>query len=754
MKCIACKKTIDNDAVFCSYCGSDQTNKVKLIKIIKIGKAAGNDLIINDPYVSRFHSELKIYDNKIEIVDLNSSNGTYVNGKRIKQQIVKKEDRIQLGKNYILDLNKICSAQKLPKNKLPSSELLNLGQKNTLLIGRAKENDIVLDNIKVSRKHAKLERIGNDWYLEDLNSANKTYVNSKSIKKVKVTDTDKISIGGIPLDLGQILLTKKEIRGDVKLMAKNLTFRVEGKTIVDNINLVIFPNEFVGLIGPSGAGKTSLMLMMNGVVKPSEGDVYINGQSLFANLNSFKGQIGYVPQDDIIHRELTVRESLKYTASLRLKNYTNTDISNQVDKVIKSLDLLEAENTLIGSAEKKGISGGQRKRVNLGQELLTEPSILFLDEPTSGLDPKTDMEVMKLLKSIADKGKIVVLTTHNITSENFNLLTNLVVLTKGGKLAYFGPAKEATSYFNVNQPYEIFDEMNKREPDFWKKKFLESHYYNKYIVERSDKNIKVNTSSKYLQSNHNDFDFKQYFFLTSRYIKIKLRDKISTLILLLQAPLIAFLISLVFSNDNERTQALFVLVIAAIWLGCSNAAREIVGEQSIYKRERMVFLKIPSYLLSKITVLSLLCIIQSGILTLVTDFFLKLNSQSIELFLLLLLTSISALTIGLFISSLVTTNESAMALIPIVLIPQVILGGLISKFGNMNEFIQVLAGLMISRWSFEAALNLEFNPSFLQVINEIGFSSENLTIDILVISLFIILFFIFTFYSLLRKEQS
>jgi ABC-type multidrug transport system ATPase subunit/pSer/pThr/pTyr-binding forkhead associated (FHA) protein len=753
MICEVCKKNIDADSTFCTFCGTPQKQKENIIKIIRIGRGKENDLIVNDSSVSRNHAELRIYQNKIELRDLNSSNGTFVNGKRIKQQVVTTKDKIQLGNSYILDLNSI-NLTKIHLDKHSSSLKLNNSlQKSVIFIGRAKDNDIVLENIKVSRKHAKLELIGNDWYLEDLNSTNKTYVNYRPIKRVKITELDKISIGGIPLDLSQILTSKKEIKGDVKIFAKNLTFRVEGKNIVDNISLVLNPQEFVGLIGPSGAGKTSLMLMMNGLVKPTEGDVYINDQSLFANLNSFKGQIGYVPQDDIIHRELTVRESLQYAALLRLKNYSRTEINNQVDKVIKSLDLVEAENTLIGSPEKKGISGGQRKRVNLGQELLTEPSILFLDEPTSGLDPKTDMEVMKLLKGIADKGKIVVLTTHNITTENFNLLTHLVVLTKGGKLAYFGPAKDATAYFNVREPYEIFDEMNKRDPDFWKKKFISSQYYQDYIVKRSSDNYNINSHSNYYQTLKKDFDFKQYLFLTSRYLKIKLRDKISTLILLLQAPLIAFLISLVFSK-NEIQHALFVLVIAAIWLGCSNAAREIVGEQSIYKRERMVFLKIPSYLFSKITVLSILCIIQSGILTVITDLFLNLKSDPFDLFLLIFLTSISSLSMGLTISSLVNTNESAMAMMPIVLIPQVILCGMISKFGNMNEFTKVLSGFMISRWSSEASLILEFkSPELQKIIKEIGFSPDNLTIDIIIILLFFILFFMLTIYSLKRKEK-
>ena len=201
---------------------------------------------------------------------------------------------------------------------------------------------------------------------------------------------------------------------------------------------------------------------MNGVVKPSEGDVFINSQSLYSNFDSFKGQIGYVPQDDIIHRELKVQESFKYTGKLRLDNYSKEEIATQVDTVLDTLGLDDTRNTLIGSAEKKGISGGQRKRVNLGQEL------------TSGLDPKTDLDVMNLLKGIASKGKIVILTTHNITKDNFEILSHLIVLTKGGKLAYFGKANKAVDYFGVEKPYEIFEKLETKEPDFWKERFLQS----------------------------------------------------------------------------------------------------------------------------------------------------------------------------------------------------------------------------------------------------------------------------------------
>ncbi|MEM4261216.1 MAG: FHA domain-containing protein [Candidatus Woesearchaeota archaeon] len=743
--CTNCNNKLESDSQFCSNCGAKIQDFEQPEKIIRIGRGKDNDIVVDNPNVSKNHAIIKFINNSIIIEDLNSSNGTYVNNKKISSSVITEKDEVTLSKHYKLDIKSLTIKSDIIKTTVPSIN------KNLIFIGRSVENDIVLDNIKVSRRHAKLEKIGNDWYIEDLGSANKTYVNSKQVKRIKINSSDIITIGGIPLSLDNLFKSKKQISGDVTLAAKNLTFKVGEKTIVENISLTIFPGEFVGLIGPSGAGKTSLMLMMNGIVKPSEGDVFINSQSLFSNYNSFKGQIGYVPQDDIIHRELKVEESLEYTAKLRFDNYTKTEIHSQVNNVIKTLNLSDAKDTLIGSPEKKGISGGQRKRVNLGQELLTEPSILFLDEPTSGLDPKTDMDVMKLLKNIAEKGKIVVLTTHNITEENFNILTHLVVLTKGGKLAYFGPANEAVNYFQTSKPYEIFDKLNEKPAEFWQSKYKSSQYYKNYILSRETEKIKLSPTRRKYNLDERKFDVKQFLILAERYLKIKLRDRISTLILLLQAPLIAFLISIVFSKPDEKVQALFVLVIAAIWLGCSNAAREIVSEQSIYKRERMVCIKIPSYILSKVFILSILCLIQSIILTSITIPALDLQAGFFNLLLILFFTSISALFIGLFISSLVSTNEAAMGLMPIILIPQVILGGLISKFADMNNFIQVLAGLMISRWSFETALILEYN-NYNHIVSAIGFNPDNLPIDMAVISSFIALFYFLIIYSLKKKD--
>jgi len=245
---------------------------------------------------------------------------------------------------------------------------------------------------------------------------------------------------------------------------------------------------------------------------------------------------------------------------------------------------------------------------------------------------------------------------------------------------------------------------------------------------------------------------KQFFTLTGRFFRVKLRDKVSTAILLLQAPIIAALIALVFDDATEKTAALFILVIAAVWLGCSNAAREIVSEQAIFKRERMVNLKIPSYLFSKVTVLMLLCLVQCAILAGIVVPSLNMDSSFLSIFFLLLLTSLPSLLLGLFVSSLVSTSEAAMGLIPLILIPQVILGGLITIFGNMNVFEKVIAAFLTTRWSFEAINILEYGGLEEGQITALGFSPGNLLTDIVVILGFSAIFFLLTAYSLKRKD--
>ncbi|NNG27123.1 MAG: FHA domain-containing protein [Ignavibacteriaceae bacterium] len=723
-------------------------------RILTVGRSPQSDIVIDNKNVSSSHAQFKIINKEIILDDVGSTNGTYVNGEKITSLKVTANDTIKFSKQHTFDwkqLEKLINTAQPDKTKGAGRVHTKIKERDVITIGRSSDNDLVINNIKVSRKHAKLKKSANEWFIEDLGSSNGTFLNGEKVKAAKVTLKDVLTIGGIPLNIEKLFAAEKEIKGDIQIAANNITFRVKDKLIVDDIGLTILPGEFVGLIGPSGAGKTSLMMMMNGVVRPSQGDVFINSQSLYSNFDLFKGQIGYVPQDDIIHRELKVQESFTYTGKLRLDNYSNEEIATQVDTVLGTLGIEDTRNTLIGSAEKKGISGGQRKRVNLGQELLTEPSVLFLDEPTSGLDPKTDLDVMHLLKGIAAKGKIIILTTHNITKENFEILSHLIVLSKGGKLAYFGEANKAADYFQVDKPYEIFGKLETEEPDFWKEKFRKAPEYRKFVAAREESILETKTTEVTGVPNRKA-DMKQFLTLTERFFRVKLRDRVSTAILLLQAPIIALLIALVFDDASEKTAALFILVIASVWLGCSNAAREIVSEQAIFKRERMVNLKIPSYLFSKVTVLMMLCFVQCAILAMIVVPSIDMESSFFSIFFLLLLTSLPSLLLGLFVSSLVSTSEAAMGLIPLILIPQVVLGGLITIFANMSGFEKVIAAFLTTRWAFEGITILEYGDFYEMNITTLGFSPGNLFTDIVVILFFSVIFFLLTAYSLKRKD--
>ena len=406
------------------------------------------------------------------------------------------------------------------------------------------------------------------------------------------------------------------------------------KRIIQGISLTIYPSEIVASMGPSGAGKTTLMNALNGYMPPTSGTVLINGQDLYANYEQFCGHVGYVPQDDIMHRELTVGQALYYTARLRLPaDYGKAEIQTRIQSVLSLLDLDGTEDVIIGSPERRGISGGQRKRVNLAMELLTDPSILFLDEPTSGLSSEDALMVMKILRNLANQGKTILITIHQPGLEVFRMADSLVIVSKDkkskepGQMVYFGPAyPDAVEFFNPGgvpnakpgvdpSPDEVMRGLSQAKTDDWVKRYAASQHKRQYVDERLGKRPS-GSAHPVKPKISREPGVSQWWTLVKRGLAIKAKDRWSTAILLAQAPIIACLLVLAFGNlaSNEKAPYLgktivtiFLLIISAIWLGCSNAVREVVGEWAVYQRERMVNLKIPSYLGSKFTVLGGLC---------------------------------------------------------------------------------------------------------------------------------------------------
>jgi ABC-type multidrug transport system ATPase subunit len=729
--CPGCGSKNNNTAKFCVDCGAPMSHTHGSSTVITIGRGEKNTVVLNNPAVSNFHCELVIKNGVVVVTDKNSSNGVFVNGVRITTKALKKGDVVTLGSKFVFNWEDYSTGGACSPAVPDSSS----NGKSEYIIGRDPSCDRQIDNIKVSRKHCRLFLEGNSWFVEDLGSSNGTFLNGAKVLKSKIISSDILTVGGVPFSLESLRGGSKESLDELSISAQHLIYFGGEKRLIDDISLNISPGQFIGIIGGSGAGKTTLMYLICGINKPASGDVKINGESLVANPESFKGVFGYVPQDDILHRELEVRESLLYTGRLRLGHQIQEDeIDERAGKVIKKLRLQEAENVKIGSPEKKGISGGQRKKVNLGQELMTDPNILVLDEPTSGLDPRSDREVMQILRGIADEGRTVLLITHNISEANFKYFTHVIVLAKNGKLAFFGPSSEVKEYFGVEDPAQIFDELDKLTPDEWKQKFKNSRYYNNFA--NPDTIIKKPQNTKRPVPQTADL-LNQMVTLTSRYLKIMMRDTLNLAFLLIQAPFIAILINILFKQNEGETTALFVLTVSAIWLGCSNSVREIVKERSIYKRERMVNLSIPAYLISKLAVLLLFSIFQTFVLVFITSN--KFNFENdFQLFFILLLASFTSTVMGLLLSAFSKTDAFALTILPLVLIPMVIFAGMVQPFRAMAESgIDILAGFWLSRWVFELTLLTSHDLK----VNEMGFNIDGTGIAFSVIVLMLVCFF-------------
>jgi ABC-type multidrug transport system ATPase subunit/pSer/pThr/pTyr-binding forkhead associated (FHA) protein/ABC-type multidrug transport system permease subunit len=732
---------------------AEKTRRVNATQeIITIGRAPDNDIQLDYPAVSSHHARIIAVDGQPYIEDLGSTNGTSLTqpGKRISRAPIGPDDVVFFG------------SFRMPAARLLEGKL-NLGNKahdtisfskDVMVFGRAPGCDKVLSNPSVSARHARLTRQSGGFLLEDLHSSNGTYVNGKRIDgPTRVSAGDIIGLGTYTFKIdNQGNLEQKNLHGNVTLEVRGVTVDVPGKRLIEDVSLTIYPSEFVGLMGPSGAGKTTLMNALNGYTPPTQGEVLINGDSLYADYGRFAPYIGYVPQDDIMHKDLTVGQALYYTAKLRLpSDFTDEEINRRIDAILKQLELEGARNVLIGSPEKKGISGGQRKRVNLAMELLSDPLVLFLDEPTSGLSSRDALNVMQLLRRLADSGKTILLTIHQPSLEVFKLMDSLALVSKDtnsadpGRLVYFGPNyPDAVNFFNPNgvaglpvgmepSPDEILAGLDRNAKTAqWRQKYLESRFHREYVVERAGKTVSGKAIEADL-SRRGFFNFSQFRALTRRCFAIKKADAMTSLMMILQAPIIGVLALLLFAKNladftdkyvNHKDELtfkiseaagrsiggiLFFSSLAVFFFGCFHAVREIVNEWAIYKRERMVVVKIVPYLASKWVVLGVFTVLQSLILLGIVHWFCELKGSWGTMFVFLLLNGLIGVGIGLFLSAISKTSERAMSsLVPVVLL-MVLFGGALIPLRETFKAAHYIASVMSLRWSFEGLYITEIN---------------------------------------------
>jgi ABC transport system ATP-binding/permease protein len=718
---------------FCTHCGAN---------VIRIGRGPDNDVVLDYRMISDHHARITTLGDAAIIEDLGSSNGTAIGSpdKKIVSGRLSKNDTVYFG-SFPIPASRLLAGS-ISLGKKPHTLLDFTGQ--SMLLGRAPDCDVVLNHPMVAYHHARISRADSGYIVEDLGLTTGTFVNGQAISgSVPISVGDVIRIGSYSFDFSAPnVIKQRDYRGNVTLEARGVTVAVSRgrKRLVEDAWLTIYPSEIVALMGPAGAGKTTLMNALNGYTRPTSGTVLINGQALYANYDQFCGHIGYMPQDDIMHRELTVGQALYYTARLRLpSDHSKADIKARIKSILKLLDIEAAEDVIIGSPEKKGISGGQRKRVNLAMELMTDPSILFLDEPTSGLSSEDALGVMKMLRDLADAGKTILITIHQPGLEVFRMADTLLMVSKdkgsqeAAKVVYFGPAyPDAVEFFNPNgvakaklgvdpSPDEIMRGLSKGKTEEWVRRYSSSEHKRRYVDERLGKRPS-GSAQPVAPKMKREAGLSQWWTLVKRNLAIKLKDRWNTAFLLALAPVIGYAIVLTMGIDASKekvgpeyaapflktTYTIFFLMVSAIFFGCWSALREIVGEWAVYRRERMVNLKIPSYVASKFTVLGgLLGLVQCPILFAIVYNSAGLKGPWLAMLLVLILTAIVALAIGLIISAVVRTSETATSVSVLIMILMILMAGAIVQSHHEGQSARPITHFIASRWAFEGLLLLE-----------------------------------------------
>ncbi len=701
---------------------------------LTIGRGKENDIVVPLTTVSRQHAILMRGPEGYRLTDQNSTNGLLYQGIKVKELNLTDGDLIRIGD----EMGNIATLTYHDLSRPASGNIQTLKMTETLqsiTIGRAADNTLRLNYPQVSTHHAVIQRQGEGALLRDLGSTNGTFVRGQRVlphTQVALQTGEEIYIAGYKLVYQGSAIAQPD-SGKVRLDIINLSKTVNKNTTVllNDISLSIQPKEFVAIVGGSGAGKSTLMDALNGFRPANLGKVLINGEDYYENAAYYRPTLGYVPQDDIIHNSLTVERALYYAAKLRLpKDLSEREIEQRLVEVLEDVEMTERRKLEVSK-----LSGGQRKRISIAVELLAKPNLFFLDEPTSGLDPGLDKRMMFLLRRLADQGRTIILVTH--ATNNLTACDKVIFLAPGGRLAFFGAPKEVFDFFGVGEFADIYSMLEQTPTSGleWAERYRQSDYYQRYITTQlaqipnpAQPNLASNsqatpgyvvpqrpaTSTKAAKRTLNKASgLGQFAILTRRYLELLLRDKVNLAVLLLQAPIVGLVLALV-AGDNifadgkspvTSQRVLFIMAIVAVWFGCSNAARELTKENAIYLRERLVNLKVLPYIMSKVTVLSALCFIQS--VTLVGIVMLRSGVPGngaflpgwLEMIIATWLTTLGGMGMGLLVSSLVNNTDKAASIVPILLIPQIILAGLIFPLEGVSK---TLSFATISRWSVES----------------------------------------------------
>ena len=460
------------------------------------------------------------------------------------------------------------------------------------------------------------------------------------------------------------------------------------------------------------------MNVLAGITEANRGEVRFNGLPVSAGDRSAAAHAGYVPQDDLLYAELTVAESLYFSTRYRVPgSVSDSQIRYKVKEVCDTLGLdARIRNTRIGSPEKKTLSGGQRKRVNLAMELVTDPLVLFLDEPTSGLSSRDTRVVVEALRELATKMSIPVVVTIHQPSMRVYQNFDKVIYLKEGHLVYYGNAfPEGVEYFVREEapelvgPDGVMEKLEERNAEKMAREYAASKTCQKFVHQRSELIAGLSRAAGNLPIAPGvESWFRQVWHASARYATCRFRDWQALSIQVAQGPLIGILLALGLESVGVGTP-LFLLVFVAIWFGTNNTARELVGERGLFRREKRSGAAVGAMLLSKVSMNALVTLVQCAFLVVTCRLFLDLNYSLSMAILICWLASLVGISTGLLISALAKTDVSAIVITPLVLIPVIIFGGRLAPFDAIkdNQVSTLITQVMPSRWGFEALLHTE-----------------------------------------------
>ena len=853
-----------------------------------IGRDPKSDIVVNEDRVSWQHAVLKLDRGSWVLEDTGSTNGTFVGTQKVQKITLDGETTVRLG-HPVNGTELTCSTGAPPRPPTviaakpvmapAAAPVMATGSSTAshrepsvirrlptkvLRIGRAPDNDIVVSDLSVSRYHAELRRTANAYQIVNLDSHNGTFVNGQQVGSAPLTEGDIVGIGPSTFRLSGTELQEFVNTGDVSLVARDLTVTLgNGKVLLDHVSFPLGERCLLGIIGPSGAGKSTLLGALTGMRPANGGSVLYDDRDLYAHYAELRHRIGLVPQENILHTQLTARRALRYAAELRFPRDTSkAERNRRVDEVLAELSL-----TAHAETRTDRLSGGQQKRVNVALELMTKPSLLFLDEPTSGLDPGLDKSVMEMMKGLAQDGRTVIVVTHSVA--NLDICDRLLVLVPGGKVAYFGPPQDGLKHFGKPGWAEVFQSFDAEPGRDWAGEYRRSAWYQQYVLSAVDGRGPSAAPRQIPPAPASKNRLAQFSTLCRRYLSVIASDRVY-LGLLAGAPIVLGLVIFAIpaphglgpapppaspsqhqgaspsakpkpsashskkshpspqavasqqvgqasaapqaspsasgqasapasgqasapasgqasapasaqANSNasapasgpasgqasapasgqasapasgqasapasgkasaqpsahptavgqashggvnqEASSLLLILVICACFAGAFNAVRELVKERAIYSRERAAGLSTASYLGSKLAVLGFISGVQAAIMVLIGLATRTLPPNGsflhafplVELIIALALLAVVSMALGLFISASVNTSEKTMPILMVVVVVEVVLtGGVFAIAGKVG--LEQVAWLSPSRWGYALTastsnLNKIFPPS-------------------------------------------